>query len=94
MAVKLSPQATRSHLIVGAVLILLALGCMIASMFLASKILVVLIFFFGVWGGVESGRRATPSPTSRSHCGCCERPVCLPIAKTSFTSIITWSTRR
>ena len=50
---KLSPQATKGHIIVGVLLILLALGSMLAFMFVASKILTFLIFFFGVW---EIGR--------------------------------------
>ena len=53
---KLSPQATKGHLIVGAILILLALGSMLAGMLLGAKILLFLVFFFGVWGGVETGR--------------------------------------
>jgi hypothetical protein len=53
---KFSPQATRGHLVVGLLLILLALGAMLACLFAASKLLTVLIFFFGVWGGVETGR--------------------------------------
>lgn len=42
---KLSPQATKGHIIVGVLLILLALGSMLAFMFVASKILTFLIFF-------------------------------------------------
>lgn len=53
---KISPQATKGHIVVGAVLILLSLIIMIFSMFISSKILPCLIFFFGVWGGVETGR--------------------------------------
>jgi hypothetical protein len=56
MSIKLSPQATKGHLIVGALLILLALGSMLAGLFIDSKILSFLIFFFGVWGGIETGR--------------------------------------
>jgi len=53
---KLHPQATNGHLIVGIALILLSLGSLIASLILDTKILPFLIFFFGVWGGVETGR--------------------------------------
>jgi hypothetical protein len=53
---KISLQATKGHLVVGALLILLALGSMLACLFVPSKILIFLIFFFGVWGGVETGR--------------------------------------
>ena len=53
---KLSPEATKGHLIAGALLILFSLGSMLACMIIASKILAFLIFFFGVWGGVETGR--------------------------------------
>lgn len=53
---KLNPQATKGHLIVGALLILLSLSSMIASLFVVSRLLVILIFFFGVWGGIETGR--------------------------------------
>jgi hypothetical protein len=53
---KISPQATKGHLVVGVVLIILSLLSMIAIMFTMSKTLIFLIFFFGVWGGVETGR--------------------------------------
>jgi hypothetical protein len=53
---KLHPQATKGHLMVGIALILLSLGSLVASLILDAKILPFLIFFFGVWGGVETGR--------------------------------------
>jgi len=53
---KLHPQATKGHLMVGSALILLSLSCSIASLLLDNKILPFLVFFFGVWGGVEIGR--------------------------------------
>lgn len=53
---KIHPRATKGHLIVGLVLILLSLGSLLASFVLCTKILSILIFFFGVWGGVEIGR--------------------------------------
>jgi hypothetical protein len=53
---KLHPQATKGHLMVGIALILLSLGSLVASLILDAKILPFLIFFFGFWGGVETGR--------------------------------------
>jgi len=53
---KIHPQATKGHLMVGATLILLSLGSFVAGLFWDSKILSFLIFFFGVWGGIETGR--------------------------------------
>jgi hypothetical protein len=53
---KVSQQASKGHLIVGAILVLLSLGCFIATFFLQQKIFSFLIFFFGIWGGVELGR--------------------------------------
>ena len=53
---KLHPQATKGHLMVGIALILFSLGSLIASLILDTKILPFLVFFFGVWGGIETGR--------------------------------------
>lgn len=53
---KLHPQATKGHLIVGIILVLLSLGSLIASLVLDTQLLPFLIFFFGVWGGIETGR--------------------------------------
>jgi hypothetical protein len=53
---KISPEATKGHLIVGGILILLSLICLIICIFKPLGILIFLIFFFGVWGGVETGR--------------------------------------
>jgi hypothetical protein len=53
---KLHPHAAKGHLLVGIALILLSLGSLVASSVLDAKILPFLIFFFGVWGGVETGR--------------------------------------
>jgi hypothetical protein len=53
---KLHPQATKGHLMVGIALILLSLGSLIASLFPDTKITPFLVFFFGVWGGIETGR--------------------------------------
>ena len=41
---------------VGIILILLSLGNLIASFILDTQILPFLVFFFGVWGGIETGR--------------------------------------
>jgi hypothetical protein len=54
--IKIHPQATKGHLIVGIILILLSLGSFIASLTLDKQFLPFLIFFFGVWGGIETGR--------------------------------------
>jgi hypothetical protein len=53
---KISPQATKGHLVAGAALIVLSFISLIVCLFVSSKILIFLIFFFGVWGGVETGR--------------------------------------
>jgi hypothetical protein len=53
---RISSEVTKGHLIVGGILILLSLICMIICTFNPLGILVFLIFFFGVWGGVETGR--------------------------------------
>jgi hypothetical protein len=53
---KISQTATKGHLIVGLILVLLALGSFITTLFLEQGIFSFLIFFFGVWGGVELGR--------------------------------------
>ena len=52
---KIHPQATKGHLMVGITLILLSLSSLIASLILDTKILPFLVFFFGVWGGIETG---------------------------------------
>lgn len=53
---RLHPQATQGHLNVGIALILLSLGSLIAGLVLDSQVLPFLVFFFGVWGGIETGR--------------------------------------
>ncbi len=53
---KLHSQATKGHLMVGIALILLSLGSLIANLILDAGVLPFSIFFFGVWGGVETGR--------------------------------------
>ncbi len=53
---KLSQQATKGHLFVGAFLVLLSLASLLAALFLQAWPLSLSIFLFGVWGGVELGR--------------------------------------
>jgi hypothetical protein len=53
---KISPQATPGHLIVGIILIVLSALSLLGCVFLEIKWAAFLIFFFGVWGGVELGR--------------------------------------
>jgi len=53
---RVSQQATKGHLIVGIVLVALSLVCFISSLFFSRYLFSFLIFFFGVWGGVELGR--------------------------------------
>ena len=53
---KISKQAGKGHLIVGAILVLLSFISLILAFNNQSMIFVVLIFFFGVWGGIECGR--------------------------------------
>ena len=53
---KVSRQATKGHLIIGAILVALSLLSLLGSVSLDIKFAAFLIFFFGVWGGVELGR--------------------------------------
>jgi hypothetical protein len=56
---KVSSRATQGHLIVGVILIILSFMSMLASLLLEVRVAavpIVLVFFFGVWGGVELGR--------------------------------------
>ena len=53
---KVSKSATKGHLIVGAILVAISLACFIANLYVQRNMLSFLIFFFGVWGGVELGR--------------------------------------
>ncbi|MBM3151142.1 MAG: hypothetical protein FJZ96_02880 [Chloroflexi bacterium] len=53
---KIHSQATKGHLMVGITLILLSLSSLIATLILDTNILPFLVFFFGVWGGIETGR--------------------------------------
>jgi hypothetical protein len=54
--VKLSPEAARTHLIAGMILIALALTGAVAAMHLPGKFLPVLIFFFRVYSCVDPDR--------------------------------------
>jgi hypothetical protein len=56
VVVQVSQQATKGHLIVGAILVGLALGSAIGTLVLGLNAVAFLVFFFGVWGGVELGR--------------------------------------
>jgi hypothetical protein len=51
-----SQQATKAHLAAGILLVLLSLGGLIASLLIQRPLFPILIFVFGVWGGVELGR--------------------------------------
>jgi hypothetical protein len=53
---KMSKQATKGHLIAGVILVVLSLASLVTTFFLQTSIVKILIFFFGVWGGVEIGR--------------------------------------
>lgn len=53
---QISKQASKVHLIVGSILVFLSLASCILSLFFTQTIFAFLIFFFGVWGGVELGR--------------------------------------
>jgi hypothetical protein len=64
---KVSPQATPGHLIVGIVLIVLSVLSLLGCVFLQITWAAFLIFFFGVWGGVELGRYLEHSLTSKTR---------------------------
>jgi hypothetical protein len=53
---QISQSATKGHLIVGSILVLLSLGSLIASLAFQNGVFPFLVFFFGIWGGVELGR--------------------------------------
>jgi multidrug efflux pump subunit AcrB len=53
---KIAERAGKGHLVVGAVLIALSLGSMVATLITGLAWPAALVFFFGVWGGVETGR--------------------------------------
>lgn len=53
---KISRQASKGHLVAGGLLATLSFSSLVASFYIGWRILPVLIFFFGVWGGVELGR--------------------------------------
>ena len=53
---QISKQATKGHMIVGIILIVLSLLALISNLIAPHSIFSALTFFFGVWGGVELGR--------------------------------------
>jgi hypothetical protein len=63
---KVSPQATKGHLIAGIILVVLSLLFLLGSVLLEIRFAAFLIFFFGVWGGVELGRYLEHSLTSKT----------------------------
>ena len=64
---RISKQATKGHLVVGAILVVVSLGCLIADILLQLRILSFLVFFFGVWGGVELGRYLEHAMSTREQ---------------------------
>jgi hypothetical protein len=63
---KISRQATKGHLIAGIILVALSLISLLGNMLLDFRFAAFLIFFFGVWGGVELGRYLEYSLTSKT----------------------------
>jgi hypothetical protein len=53
---RISRRATTGHLIAGIVLVILSLTALFVGLLLEVKAAALLVFFFGVWGGVELGR--------------------------------------
>lgn len=53
---KISRQATKGHLIAGIILVAASLISLLGNVLLDIRFAAFLIFFFGVWGGVELGR--------------------------------------
>ena len=53
---KFNQTASRGHLVVGVVLILLSLIALLFDMRANNSLTAFAVFFFGVWGGVELGR--------------------------------------
>jgi hypothetical protein len=53
---KMSRKATKGHLIVGMILVILSLASLVITYIHEAPILKISIFFLGVWGGVEIGR--------------------------------------
>jgi hypothetical protein len=56
LSMQISKQATKGHLIAGIILVGIALVALIATLYFGQSIISLLVFFFGVWGGVELGR--------------------------------------
>jgi hypothetical protein len=53
---KISRQATKGHLVAGIILVALSLISLLGNVLLEIRFAAFLVFFFGVWGGVELGR--------------------------------------
>lgn len=53
---KISKQATKGHLLVGIILVLLSITVMVLDFIYQLRFLSFGVYFFGVWGGVELGR--------------------------------------
>ena len=49
-------KASKGHLIVGLVLVLISLTIGIISFWVCKNYFAILSYFFGTWGGVEIGR--------------------------------------
>ena len=64
---KISRHATKGHLIVGAILVVASLGCLVADLLLQLRILSFMVFFLGVWGGVELGRYLEHAMSTRQQ---------------------------
>jgi hypothetical protein len=62
----ISRQATKGHLIAGIILVALSLTSLLGNVLLDIRFAAFLIFFFGVWGGVELGRFLEYSLTSKT----------------------------
>lgn len=52
----LNKAATKNHLIAGMVLIVVSLSCLFLNINMSGNFWSIGVFFFGVWGGVETGR--------------------------------------
>jgi hypothetical protein len=49
-------KASKTHLVIGLILILISLTIGIISFWIYEKYFALLAYFFGTWGGVEIGR--------------------------------------
>ena len=53
---KVSKQTTNAHLIVGVILVFLISTSLAGDLLLQHQVFAFVVFFFGVWAGVELGR--------------------------------------